>query len=330
MSFTDATLRTDVAPQGDASGLIPEDAARTIIKEATESSAVMSLARRLPNMSRRQRRMPVLDALPTAYFVNAGQDPSDTRHKSTTKIEWDDVFLNAEEIAVIAPVPENVLDDSDFDIWAEARPAIAEAIGLAFDRAVLFGNGKPNVWPAGLLSQITSAGHIVGPGDVGDVYDDILGEGGVVAKVEEDGYLVDGWLAKLTMRAKLRGLRDGDTGKPIFARLPEGRSSYELDGERLTFPRNGSIVTGDEVDMIGGDWTRLVFSIRQDISWKVLDQAVITDPGNSNAIVYNLAQQDMVALRVTFRAAWALPNPASRLHDGTGFPFAAYAADTES
>lgn len=327
MPYDSVTLRTDVqagaTPPG---GLIPEDATSEIIKEAAEQSAVMRLARRLPNMSRAQRRMPVLNVLPTAYFVNG-----DTGTKQTTKMEWRDVFINAEEIAVIAPVPDSVLDDSAFDIWGEVRPAIAEAIGLAFDRAVLYGENAPSSWPDDLITQIIGAGHNVDPSFGDDLYDAILAEGGVVGKVEEDGYMVDGHLAKLTMRAKLRGLRD-QQGQPIFGRdsLPEGPAQYQLDGEPLIFPKNGSIVSDDEADLIAGDWSKLVFSVRQDITWKVLDQAVITDPTNDNAILYNLAQQDMTALRVVFRAGWALPNPVNRVNptEATRLPFAALTAST--
>ena len=334
MAFDESTLRADA--QGGANppgGLIPEDAANTIIKEATESSAVMRLARRLPNMSRAQRRLPVLSALPTAYFVNAEQNPSDTRHKRTTKMEWDDVFIDAEEIAVIAPVPENVLADSAFDIWGEMRPAIAEAIGLAFDRAVLYGDNAPNVWPDSLVEQINDANHAVPVGSVGtDLYDDLLGEGGVISFVEEDGYMVNGHLAKLTMRAKLRGLRDANTGVPIFTTDLRDRQTYALDGSELLFPRNGSFVPSDDYELISGDWSRLVFAVRQDITWKLLDQAVITDPTDGNSIVYNLAQQDMVALRVVFRAGWALPNPVNRVNptEATRLPFAALAPASES
>jgi len=55
---------------------------------------------------------------------------------------------------------------------------------------------------------------------------------------------------------------------------------------------------------------------------KILDQGVIQDP-TTKEIVYNLAQQDMLALRVVFRMGWALPNPATRLDgDRVTCPFA--------
>jgi hypothetical protein len=39
---------------------------------------------------------------------------------------------------------------------------------------------------------------------------------------------------------------------------------------------------------------------------KILDQAVIQD--NTGAIIYNLAQQDMLAVRLTFRLGWQVAN----------------------
>ena len=45
--------------------------------------------------------------------------------------------------------------------------------------------------------------------------------------------------------------------------------------------------------------------------------------------MYNLAQQDMIALRVVMRMGWALPNPATQLNaDRTNVPFAYIEADT--
>jgi hypothetical protein len=63
--------------------------------------------------------------------------------------------------------------------------------------------------------------------------------------------------------------------------------------------------------------------MRTDITTKLLTEAVIQDP-TTKEIVYNLAQQDMVALRVVFRAGWAMPNPINRVNSNalTRYPFA--------
>ena len=113
-----------------AESLIPEDRAAEIIQGAIAQSAVLSMGRRLANMTAAQTRLPVLDALPIAYFVNG-----DTGQKKTTKQAWDKKVIYAEEIAVIVPIPEAVLDDADYDIWGEVRPRIQEAFGQVIDAA---------------------------------------------------------------------------------------------------------------------------------------------------------------------------------------------------
>lgn len=298
----------------DATALIPEEVSREIIQAVPEASAVMRLARRLPNMSRKQRRMPVLSGLVTAYFVTG-----DTGLKQTSEAAWENKYINAEELAVIVPIPEAVLDDVDYDVWSEIRPSIVEAFGKAFDQAVMLGTNAPDDWPDDLVTGATSASHTVTLGTGADIYDDIMSEGGVIAKVEEDGYGVTGHVAALTMRAKLRGLRD-DNGVPIFNRTVQAASMYELDGAPVEFPRNGSMDASTAL-MFSGDWTQLVYAMRQDITYKVLSEAVIQD-GSGN-IVYNLAQQDMVALRAVMRLGWQLPNPINRVNSNssTRYPF---------
>ena len=63
--------------------------------------------------------------------------------------------------------------------------------------------------------------------------------------------------------------------------------------------------------------------MRQDVTYKILDQAVIQDSAGN--IVYNLAQQDMVALRCVMRLGFALPHPITRMDSGSGYPFAVLA-----
>lgn len=270
-----------------------------IIQGAVEQSAVLTMGRKLPNMTSKQYRMPVLDMLPLAYFVNG-----DTGMKQTTKMQWDKKIITAEEIAVIVPIPEAVLDDSNYDIWGEVRPRVVEAFGKVIDGAVIFGVNKPSTWRDDIVSTATDAEAVVTLDD--DLYDSIMGENGVIAKVEESGYFVNGHMADISMRAKLRGLKDS-TGNPIFKSDMQGGTTYSLDGSAMTFPRNGAFDKSKAL-MISGDFSQLVYSIRQDITFKLLDQAVIQDP-SSQAIVYNLAQNDMVALRAVMRLGWEIPNP---------------------
>ncbi len=314
-------------PRSGAEALMPEEFQREIVESAPEMSAVMSLARKAPNMSRQQRRIPVLSVLPMAYFISpgaGGTDADDIKHKRTTRQLWENKYLDAEELAVIVAIPENVLDDSDYDIWAQVRPKLLEAFGQAFDQAVFYGINAPSIWPDSILTAATAADNFVPIGSVGDLYDDIMSEDGVIAKVEEDGFMVNGHVSAMNMRGKLRGLRDAD-GNPIFKALSkegvQGSTRYELDGEPMIFPRNGSVDQSRSL-LISGDWSQLIYAMRKDITWKILTEAVIQEP-TSGEILYNLPQMDMVAIRAVMRVAWQVPNPINRVQpdEDERYPF---------
>lgn len=298
-----------------AEALIQEQLISTIQQDAPKQSVFMGLARKLPNMTSKQTRMPVLDMLPMAYWVNG-----DNGFKQTSEQAWDNVYLTAEELAVIVPIPEAVVDDASFDILGEIQPRVVEAIGQRVDSAIIFGVNRPAAWPADIITRARQAGNNVAPGASPNYYDLIMGDGGLIAKVEASGRMVTGALSGMGMRAKLRGLK-GTDGHPIFKSDMQGSTQYALDGAPMYFPMNGAF-DNSAAQLIVGDFSQAVYSIRQDITVKILDQGVIQDP-NTKAIVYNLAQQDMIALRVVFRMGWALPNPATRMDEGrTSCPFA--------
>lgn len=310
-----------------ATSLIPEEVQREILSDVAATNPLLQLARRLPDMSRAQRRMPVLAALATAYFVSG-----DTGLKQTTEVSWADKYIDAEELAVIVPVPQNVLDDVDYDLWAEIRPEIVNAINYAINRAVLFGTNIPSSWTtnmgaAGLLAAIVAASQTVdlstrvGAGD--DLYDAIMDDAGVISLVEQDGYMVNGHIAALIMRGKLRGLRakvyNGSTvtdlGEPMYVQsMQEGARTYALDGDPMYFPTDGSI-DATQALMFSGDWTKLVWAMRQDMTFTIAKEATIQDAGGNT--LYNLFQQDMVALRAVMRLGFALPNPINRVNSSS-------------
>lgn len=281
-----------------AESLIPVEESKEIIQGVVTSSAVLSRGRKLANMSSKTYKMPVLDMLPIAYFVDG-----DNGAKKTTKQAWDKKIITAEEIAVIVPIPESVLDDSNYDIWAEVRPRVTEAFGKVIDGAILFDVNKPTSWRDGVVTTATKAKSVVTA--TTDLYQDILGEGGVISKVEESGFFVSGHMADISMRAKLRGLRD-DVGQPIFKSDMQNGTNYSLDGSPMNFPNNGAWDKSKAL-MISGDFSQLVYSIRQDITFKLFTEGVVQN--TDGTIAYNLMQNDMVALRAVMRLGWEIPNP---------------------
>lgn len=308
----------DAILRNKAEGLVQTQLINSIMQDTPKSSIVMQLGKRLPNMTSNQTKVPVLSMLPMAYWVNG-----DTGYKQTSYQAWENVFLNAGELAVIVPIPEAVVNDSSFDILGEAIPRINEAIGMRVDQAIVFGINRPLEWQSDIVTLARQAGNNVSGGIT---YDTLLGQDGLFGKVEAAGYTVNGAIAAMTARSAMRGIKD-DAGRPIFATDMQGSTRYALDGAPLYFPENGAF-DSSVAQMVAGNWNQLVYAIRQDISVKVLSESVIQDPGTKE-IVYNLAQQDMIALRVTFRMGWALPNPATRLNpDRSNVPFAYIDAST--
>jgi HK97 family phage major capsid protein len=310
-------MAIEMISRTNADPLIPEPVTAEIINSTVADSAVLSAGRRLPNMTSKTQSINVLDMLPMAYWVDG-----DTGIKQTSHAEWERKKLYAEEIAVIIPIPEAVLDDSSYNIWGEIQPRIAEAFGKKIDEAILFGVNKPTSFRDSILTTATTAGAVVTQSK--DVYKDIMGTSGVIAKVEDSGYLPTGALSAVKMRAALRELTDSN-GRPLFKTDMQGSTPYAIDGVPMTFPVNGAFDPTKAL-MIIGDFTQLVYSIRQDINYKVLTEATIIDP-STKEIVYALAQQDMVALRATMRMGWEIPNPVNAFQsDKTKrCPFAVYA-----
>lgn len=295
---------TNIIDRSGAEALIPTQEANEIIQGTIAQSAVLSRGRKLANMTSRQYKMPVLDMLPIAYFVNG-----DTGQKKTTKEAWDKKFITAEEIAVIVPIPEAVLDDSEYDIWAEVKPRVTEAFGAVIDGAALFGVNKPSTWRDDIVTTATAAGSVVTLGSADSLYDKIMSEDGVIAKVEDCGYFVNGHMADISMRAKLRGLKNTN-GDPLFKSDLQGSTQYALDGSPMSFPNNGAFDKSKAL-MISGDFNQLVYSIRQDITFKLFTEGVVQN--TDGTIAYNLMQNDMVALRAVMRLGWEIPNPINAL-----------------
>lgn len=276
-----------------------------IIAGVTQGSTVLPLMRKLPNMTGKTASIPVLSSLPEAYWVSG-----DNGLKQTTSAMWKNKRITAEEIAVVVPIPEAVLADSEYDIWAEIKPQIVEQFYKKIDEAIITGKDKPTSFREGLIPSIVTAGNNVTYGADTTVFERLSD---TMSKVEEDGFDVTGILGGVKLKGEFRkGLVD-TTGQPL--------TNSDVTELPRVYARNGAWDNA-LADFVVGDFKQAVYAIRQDIEFKVFDSGVVTD--SEGNIIYNLMQQDMVALRVTLRMGWELPNPVTALNgdEATRFPFA--------
>jgi HK97 family phage major capsid protein len=289
--------------RSNVSALIPEDVAAEVWRGVTTESAVLTRFRRIPAATN-SLRIPILSSLPTAYWITGG----DTGLKQTTTMAWTNKFVTIEEVATIVPIPEAVLDDTSFDVWGEVRPRVEEAVGRAIDAAVFFGTNAPGTFPTNINAAAAAAGNNfteAGTAAAGGFADDL---DATLALVEADGYDGNGIVAARSAKSRLRRTRDTtgqrssdiDPGLNAYLDMP---ISYPMRG---LFPSGGG--AGTNVRAFLGDWDQFVVATRGDMDYKILDQAVITDNSATPVIQYNLPQQDMVAMRVRFRAGWQVAN----------------------
>ena len=280
--------------RNDVDSLIETQVANEIFEGTIRESKALSMFKRLPNMTSDKTKLRILDSLPVAYFVD---ESTNNGRKNLTKMAWDKKFINAAELAVIIPIKENLLNDTSIDIWAEVKPRIVEAFARKIDNAMFFGVDKPTDWRAGLVPSIISAGAEVNETANG-LYSDI---NDAMTKVEESGYNVNGILGGVGLKGKFRMMLD-TTGQPL--------NTTEIGSIKREFMDNG-VWDKTTSTLVVGDFT----------------QAVIQDPSDGS-ILYNLAQDDMVALRVVMRLGWEIPNPVNAENEtSTRFPFASLKPD---
>lgn len=319
MAYTDRVTRTGTSRTARE---IPESVASEILLEAVQGSVALQMGRTF-RMAAYQHRIPVLSAFAEAFWLNgATQADKDSAQKQTTKVEWDNVYITPEEIAVLVPVPDAWMADSNI-AWEEIRREVTRAFSKAIDQAIFFGqssNGSlPSTFGNGIVPDAIANGNYVTVGASGvDLADDIAMLGQEMA---EDGYNLDGFVTEPAFLWRLRRLRDAND-VPIFEPSLQAGTPSRLYGQTLAEVKNGSW-DRDEAALLGGEWDKLRIGIRQDMTFNLFDQAVITD-GAGN-VVYNSVQQDGKVLRAVMRLGYATPNPLKVL--GGTFPFYVLAND---
>lgn len=306
---------------------LPEVVVGGIIDDAKATSAALSLAS-VHTMRAFQERYRLTNSEPGAYWITGEDDvlngggggtqaEKDSAFKQTTTFDWRSKTITPEELAVMATMPDNWLQDSDIT-WDEVRTAIRGAAAKQIDRAVLFGDSQfgplPSSFGDGVVAEAMAAGAFVIAGTGIDRIDDYAEVGENLA---DKGYDLTGFATRNAETWKIRRLRDSEN-RPLVSELTSG-GDVALFGVPLRQVSNGAW-DDTEAIAIAGDWTKLHIGIRKDMTFDVSNEAPLFNPA-TGALIYNPFQQDGSVMRFFMRLGYVILDPIKRLTGVREFPF---------
>lgn len=288
----------------DYPSLVPRDVAAEVVSQISDGqSALMQLANVI-QMPQGVEAVPVVSSAPVSGFVS----PAYGGLKPGSSVEWEALTLTAGEIGVLVAVPDAFIADSSFDIWGSVRDEVVKSFVSVFERAALYGTNAPADWPAGGL---TAAAHA----DVASGTDPLDALDAAMATLEANGIIPDGILGGAALRAGLRA-------KTVATLQPFDAAPTSIWGVPITYSSHWDDALG--VALVGGFGNGVLVGVREDISYTISQEGVITDA--TGKVVLNALQSDSSILRTYWRVALQAAQPLGP--DGTPVKTLALATST--
>lgn len=268
-------------------GFVPVEQATEIMKDIARGSSILRLSK-VSQMESDTKKIPVMTEGAGAYWVGEGE------RIQTSKAGWIYPELKAKKLAVIIPVTKEKLKDTTIDVFNELKESIAEAFYKAIDSACIFGTNSP--FTSNIMKCIETSGNKVEIG-TGATLD--LDVSDAMALVEEAGYDVNGFAAKIGIKNSLRKLRDSN-GNQLFADGVSGKEFYSLP---IEFSRNGAW-DKTKAEIIGADWDKSLVGIRDSLEYEILKEATLEGTLDTDGKPISLAEQDLIGIKATMRLAY--------------------------
>ncbi|NFG22402.1 phage major capsid protein [Clostridium botulinum] len=257
-------------------GTVPVEIAKEVIKNVIDQASILKVCKR-ENMESDKKTIPQLIDSGSASWVKEGKPIG------TTIPTFAYPQLKAYKLAVIVPVTSEKNKDSVINVMEEIKQAMADAFAKAIDNAMIFGIDSP--FDTNLISAI--GGQKITATDRLDT--DLSNAMGLV---EDNKYNCNNILMGASEKKVLRTLSNDAKYKGAITLT----SAYETP---IEFVRN---FDNTKARAITGDFSKALVGTRDNIEYKVLDQATI----KSGDTEINLAQDDMIAIKATMRLGFVV------------------------
>ena len=264
-------------------GTVPLEISKEIIKNVINQASILKVCKKEP-MASDKKTLPRLVNSGSATWVKEGEQIG------TTIPDFDYPTLKACKLGVIVPVTNEKINDSVSSVMEEVKQAMADAFATAIDNACIFGINSP--FDTNLIDAIGS-----NKVDATDKLNNDISK--AMGLVESNKYICNNILMGLTQKETLRNVKDSNNFKGAISL----NSAYDTPIEYVRDWDNTKALS------IMGDFSKAIIGTRENIEYKVLDQATITTGTGENAKTINLAQHDMIAIKATMRLGFVVVEP---------------------
>jgi hypothetical protein len=193
--------------------LLPPTITGPIFKKASETSAVMSLARRVPLSMSAATAIPVPGNIGTASWLNeAAAKPVGTGSMGLKT-------MTGKKVALLVPVSEEVVRSNPAGLYDQLQSDLPTSISRAFDYAAIHGLDLKSggAGPFGDYLAMTPNSQVIGSSaaNAGGVYADLWKGVSQVVNAQTAGYEFTGFAADPRLRPEAAMSVDAN-GRPFF------------------------------------------------------------------------------------------------------------------
>lgn len=292
------------------SGSDPDDAQAGLLIPTELRAEVLRIAEKQFGLARRDmfylpfsgpgnsRTIPTLGTSVSVKWTGEGAK------KGSTQPKFNLVTQTLKKLTAIVPMTEEILEDSAINLNTLLGELFAEAIAKEEDIQFFAGVGAP--W-TGILNN-GNVNHVdQASGDATQLtVDDLIDMEDATPTGALNGAKYYFHRSVLSVLRKLKGADGHYILVPASNGQPATLNGYPYETSDA-FPALTDVGEGDPYILFGNLKQGAVFGDKQQIRIKLLDQATVSDVDSSSI---NLAEQDMVALRIVERVGYvvALPN----------------------
>ncbi len=292
------------------SGASPDDAQAGLTIPTELRNEVLRIAEKQYGLARRDmfylpfsgpgnsRNVPALGTSVSVFWTGEGAK------KKGTQPKFNLVAQTLKKLAAIVPMTEEILEDSAINLTSLLGQLFAEAIAKEEDIQFFAGTGAP--WTGILNNGSVNIVYQTTGGIAHLTADDLLNMQDATPTGALNGAK---YYMHRTVLSVIRKLKDLN-GNYIYQNPGQGQPAtiwnYPVELSDA-FPAAADVVDGSPYILFGNLKQAAIFGDKQQIRAKMLDQATVTDTDDQTAI--NLAEQDMVALRIVERVGYVLALP---------------------